>query len=105
MRSRGSAASRGYDHQWRKVRAAFIAKHPLCYHCELRGEVIAAEEVHHKLRVADHPKLRLDSTNLQSLCSPCHSAETQRENAGRTDVPGWDALGRPIDPGHPWNSR
>lgn len=102
-RYRGSASSRGYDHQWRRVRAAFLLSHSLCKHCEIRGQVTAADEVHHKLKVADRPDLRLVWSNLEALCKPCHSAETQRESAGLTHLPGCDAAGRPIDPDHPWN--
>lgn len=80
-RWRGSAASRGYDRVWRKLRAQHLDEHPLCLFCEEKGLVVAAEEVDHIEPIERAPDRRLDPTNLRSLCKPCHSARTARDQA------------------------
>jgi 5-methylcytosine-specific restriction protein A len=82
-RFRGSAASRGYDRAWRKVRLAYLNEHPLCVECLAQGLLVAAEEVDHIATIEDRPDLRLDPTNLRSLCKPHHSARTARDQAAR----------------------
>jgi len=51
----------------------FLNEHPLCADC---GH--AATEVHHKIDIRQQPGLRLDPTNLESLCKACHSTRTGR---------------------------
>lgn len=60
---------------WRKLRAAFLAEHPLCADCERRGRTTAAAHVHHVKPRKERPDLALDSDNLESLCQPCHNAK------------------------------
>ena len=79
---RGSAASRGYDRAWQRLRRAVLAEEPLCRHCRRAGLLPEANEVHHVQPVARRPELRLERANLVPLCKPCHSAETAREQAG-----------------------
>ena len=64
---------------WRKLRQAVLNEKPLCKHCEARGIVTAASEVHHIKRRRDYPELSLVRSNLEALCKPCHSSETLRE--------------------------
>jgi 5-methylcytosine-specific restriction protein A len=74
---RGSAAERGYDARWRKVRKRFLRAHPLCAECERLGFVTAATDVDHIM-----PKNRGGADtedNLQALCHAHHSAKTMRE--------------------------
>lgn len=73
-----STSERGYDHEWRKLAAAFLEAFPLCHDCRLQGKVAAAEEVHHKQKIAEHPELRLSWDNLMALCKSCHSVRTGR---------------------------
>ena len=79
--TRQSAAMRGYDRHWIRLRAMFIRAHPLCVECEKKGVLEPAREVDHikAFHGPDDP-LRLDWENLQSLCKPCHSRKTAREN-------------------------
>lgn len=76
-RQRGSAAQRGYDRRWQRLRLMHLRASPLCVECLKRNIVIQASEVDHIL-----PK-RLggddSDTNLQSLCKSCHSRKTMRE--------------------------
>lgn len=76
--NRGTRTQRGYDNRWLRLRAAFLAEHPLCADCEANGMVTPAEQVHHVAKVADRPDLRLDWENLMALCAGCHSRRTAR---------------------------
>ena len=68
---RGSAASQGYDNQWRKVRLAYLRLHPLCEMCEKEGKIVPAGLVHHIKEIKDGGA-RLDFSNLMALCDECH---------------------------------
>ena len=76
--NRPSAARRGYDRQWRRVRAIQLAREPLCQDCKRAGRVTPASEVHHVVALRDGGA-RLDLDNLASLCGPCHRRVTARE--------------------------
>src|SRR5579859_6109624 len=65
---RGSSTERGYDADWRRFRLWFIARHPLCLDCK----IVATTDVHHILKLATHPALRLVEGNCLGLCSTCH---------------------------------
>ena len=74
--ARGSAAKRGYGHEWQRLRRLFLNAHPLCVDPfkDHPGQVVAASEVDHKI-----PKARGGTNawdNLQALCKPCHSKKT-----------------------------
>ena len=69
---RGSSPQRGYDRPWRRCRAAFLAKNPLCHRCLSERRFTPATEVHHVEPVMVAPHRRLDWSNLMSLCHPCH---------------------------------
>ena len=63
-----------YGKEWRIIRKQFLTEHPLCEHCEKRGRLTPAREVHHKIPL--NRGGRHDSTNLMSLCKSCHSGIT-----------------------------
>jgi 5-methylcytosine-specific restriction protein A len=75
---RPSAARRGYDHDWRRCQAAFLAANPLCADCLAAGRTEPAREAHHVVKVRDDPGRRLDWANLLPLCKSCHSKRTAR---------------------------
>ena len=56
---------------WRKLRAVFIRRHPLCAACG--GP---AKHVDHVLARKDAPHLELEWANLQALCVSCHAKKT-----------------------------
>lgn len=65
-----------------------LEKEPLCEECRKNGWTVEAKDVDHIRPFADdrltEPKQRelfLDSANLQSLCTSCHSKKTKREQA------------------------
>lgn len=82
---RGTPAERGYDADWRRVRKQALNRDSyLCQACLPR--VTPATDVDHILTVHTRPDLRLDLSNLQSLCKECHSRKTSLEDG---------AFGRP----------
>ncbi len=68
--ARGTACKRGYDRQWRNLRAEFLAENPTCA-C---GQ--PATLVDHIVKVRDAPHLRLAWSNLQGMCRSCHAGKT-----------------------------
>lgn len=69
---RGSAAERGYDHEWTKLSVAHRKREPLCRICGFRGIVTAVQMVNHTIPIRHRPDLRLDRNNLSSSCFRCH---------------------------------
>jgi 5-methylcytosine-specific restriction protein A len=68
-----STTEHGYDYAWRRLSERVRAEHPLCQVCEQRGDVTPATEVHHIIPVDDAPWLRLERSNLVSICNQCHN--------------------------------
>ena len=75
-----------YGRRWRKIRALYIAKHPLCELCLLDGFHTPATDVHHIVHPDDGGSNA--DENLQALCKPCHSRitlhATNRHPQGRS---------------------
>lgn len=71
---RGNSAQRGYGARWRRLRAWFLKRHPLC---QAEGCRRPAEHVDHiipkRAGGTDH------TDNLQALCASCHSRKTLQE--------------------------
>lgn len=88
FRLRGSTAKRGYDWRWKKLRAAYLAQHPLC-EC---GCGHAATVVDHKRAHGGDPALLYDWDNLQALTKPCHDRKTAARDGG---------FGNPVKPAGP----
>ncbi len=75
---RPTAAQRGYTSaRWRSTRRAQLRREPLCREC---GKV--ATDVDHIDGLGPLGPRGHDPENLQSLCRPCHSRKTARENGG-----------------------
>jgi 5-methylcytosine-specific restriction protein A len=75
-RGRGTAAQRGYDTTWRKLRRMHLAQEPLCHDCKQRGVITVGVDVHHILAKRDGGDNSAD--NLMTLCKSCHSVRTGR---------------------------
>ncbi|MBN9347561.1 MAG: HNH endonuclease [Devosia sp.] len=74
-RRRPSSSERGYDAAWEKLRADYLAAYPSCARCGQKAHL-----VDHKITIAKAPERRLDPSNLQSLCTPCHSSWKQAQD-------------------------
>lgn len=101
---RGSAASRGYDAAWRRLRADHLRRHPLCRMCLAAGLVndgrltpdgrinpVPAKRspvVDHIVPIAQAPERRLDRSNLQTLCATHHDGAKQVEEQRRAGPDG-----------------
>lgn len=81
-RQRGTSAERGYGSAWRKARAGWLRKHPLCAECKRKDIITEATEVDHILPHKGNRILFWDRANWQSLCKSCHSAKTALEDGG-----------------------
>lgn len=73
-RNRPSSSARGYNGEWRKLRAEFLRERPSCAFCGA-----PAEHVDHKVRHRGEKALLLSWANLQSLCVHCHNSVKQRQ--------------------------
>jgi 5-methylcytosine-specific restriction protein A len=76
--NRPGAHDRGYDHEWRRARKAFLAAHPLCAECEREGKVTAATVVDHVIPHRGDMVLFWQETNWESLCATHHNRKTRR---------------------------
>lgn len=76
---RPSAARRGYDAVWRRIRLAHLRREPLCRFCAACGLATPATDVDHIVALADGGTHA--ASNLRSLCHYCHSARTARDQA------------------------
>ena len=81
--TRPTATERGYDARWRRLRAQHLARNPWCVMCASFGKVEKATEVDHIIPHKGDDSLRLDASNLQSLCSYHHKSKTAREKHAR----------------------
>ncbi len=72
--NRESAARRGYDRTWQRLRLLVLRGEPLCRQC---GK--AASQVDHITPIRKGGA-RLDPVNLQPLCHSCHSRKTASED-------------------------
>ncbi len=71
--------------RWQRLRRWFLRRNPLCTdpfgHHATDHQVIAATQVHHIQPIATHPDLAFDPSNLQALCTACHS-RSELHNGG-----------------------
>ena len=71
--------------RWERCRGIILKRHPLCvdpygWH-GADGRVVLAEQVDHILPLRERPDLAYVLSNLQGLCSSCHSTKSQEERA------------------------
>ena len=93
--------SKLYGARWAKRRAAFLQDNPFCVFCRERERTELATVVDHIIPHRGDMELFWDEENWQPLCGTCHNSTKKRmEMSG--NLPGCDAEGNPIDPGHHW---
>ncbi|UOA08338.1 HNH endonuclease [Methylobacter sp. S3L5C] len=63
---------------WKQLRRAQLDSSPRCCKCKLLGKLVAASVVDHITPISIGGAA-LDRENVQSLCTPCHSAKTNKE--------------------------
>jgi 5-methylcytosine-specific restriction enzyme A len=83
-RYRGSRQSRGYDSTWEKLRLQALKRDGyICQECLKEGRMVPASDVDHVVRFTSNTDpLRLDLSNLRSLCRPCHARKTVLVDGG-----------------------
>lgn len=78
--TRGTSTERGYGNtRWRKARATWLKREPLCRECLKSGRTVAARVVDHIIPWQDGTKEFWDTSNWQSLCIRCHNRKSGRE--------------------------
>lgn len=94
--------------QWQRLRLAKLAHDPLCFACQLRGQVTLARAVDHVRSIKSGGDAFPPLDGLMSLCDRCHNEKTgavdrpDRASSGRR-FKGCDANGNPIDPADEWH--
>lgn len=68
--------------RWRRFRAWYMGKHPLCEQCEREGRLIPADMVDHVIEIKDGGALTSEE-NAMSLCWKCHALKTAEEKNHR----------------------
>lgn len=61
--------------RWRRFRAWYLGKHPLCEQCELEGRLTTADMVDHIIEIKDGGALTSEE-NAMALCFRCHNVKT-----------------------------
>jgi len=90
--------------RWRKARAYYLARHPLCVLCQRTGRTTPATIVDHIVPHNNNYSAFWDTNNWQSLCATCHSGIKRiAEQHGYSQA--CDINGLPIDTNHPFNKR
>lgn len=74
---RPNARERGYDREWELLRRYFLGRYSHCRMCAAKGKATPATVVDHIISIKQAPHRRLDLSNLQSLCAPCHNSAKQ----------------------------
>ena len=73
--------------KWRKFRAGFINRHPLCIACAAEDRAGAATVADHKERykkgAAGWDLLNLKDEDFNAMCSSCHNKRSGRQSHGK----------------------
>jgi hypothetical protein len=70
---RSSSSARGYDRDWRELRAAILDAEPFCRECRGLGRQRRADCVDHIQSVRVAPERRLDPSNCPPLRRRCYN--------------------------------
>jgi 5-methylcytosine-specific restriction protein A len=92
---RKNAYQRGYNAQWRKLRAIHLSEYPLCRFCLKEGRTTKAAVVDHIKPHRGDRRLLYDPNNLQSLCKHHHDRDKQLIEHGKQALR-WGVDGLPI---------
>ncbi len=81
--TRKSAKRKTYNSKtWRNIRTIRLNEDPLCYLCNLQGQIRPATVVDHIITFNEDTAgtLGMDYNNTCSLCKVCHDRVTAKEN-------------------------
>lgn len=72
------------SHEWRRCRQAYLRSvGGLCERCAKKGLIVAADHVHHKVKLTPEnisdPNVTYNWDNLEALCTECHREEHCRK--------------------------
>lgn len=95
-------ARRLYGPRWRRLRADYLRRNPICVEHRRLGFVVVANIVDHKIPHKGDQVLFWSESNWQALCKTCHDSWKQASERGVTRS-GCSANGMPTDPSHHWN--
>ena len=68
-----------HSRAWRMCRKLYIKSHPLCEQCTREGRTTSAQMCDH-IRPITLGGLKLDTSNIQSLCNKCHAKKSALES-------------------------
>lgn len=94
---------------WKGTRARALAIYGrVCCVCRVPIPKPGRAHIDHKVSRQVAPHLAFEVSNLQVLCTSCHSRKTATHNRGfgnkeRPQGGGADWSGEPTDAAHPWN--
>jgi len=80
------------DKVWKKARAEYLTRHPLCEVCLKHSRIVPAAEIHHKIPwsrgVDDMHKmdLFLDESNFMAVCNKCHKLLHKKDQKEHQEV-------------------
>jgi 5-methylcytosine-specific restriction endonuclease McrA len=80
------------QHETMAARARQLAREPLCRACQVEGQVTAAREVDHVVRIEEGGEA-WGPANLQSLCKAHHSLKTAQYDLKGKDWRQWETRG------------
>lgn len=67
-------------YKWQRIRAVYLASHPLCEECERNGFVTPSQVVDHIIPAFVLEGDRFyDTGNLQALCNSCNNLKGQMD--------------------------
>lgn len=90
-RHKQKTTERGYGWDWQQLSLRYRTQHPLCERCYKANRLKPADHVHHRVPINEAPELRMDITNLMSLCEECHRAIHAEERAEQRSATEWQA--------------
>ena len=83
--ARGTRHQRGYDNEWDRLSKRNLAAQPWCVGYpkgQHKPYTVLAEVTDHIIPIKRRPDLRLEPSNLQSLCSDCNRRKGIAEEGG-----------------------
>lgn len=74
---RPSSSRRGYGTHWRRVRASYLRRHPICEEDGCEADAVDVDHID-----GSGPRGDNSDANLRALCKPHHSSKTVKHDGG-----------------------